>query len=80
MVIVMPALDFDGKEIKVGCTVIFPHSKGGKLIKGEVLSISNKQCRIECLTEVIPMRDFRTGDVTLTPEVTSRNHEHVYVV
>jgi len=75
------ARDFLGNTIAVGDTVAFPHSGGTKLVSGEVVSISAKQCRIKCNKgHRRSVSNFRRGQTIQTPEVTQRNHQHCIVV
>lgn len=77
---VSEAKDLLGNTITVGSTVVIPHSGAQKLVVGEVLKITNKQCRIQCKVGRGGATNFYTGEKTVMPEITQRNHEHCVVI
>ena len=74
------AIDLLGNDISVGDTVVISHSGAQKLVAGEVLSISAKQCRIRCVVGCGVAQNFKSGERTRMPEITQRNHEHCVVI
>lgn len=74
------ARDFLGQPITVGATVIIPHSGAQKLVLGQVLSISAKQCRIQCISGHGRAVNFHSGESTTMPDITQRNHKHCAVI
>jgi len=74
------AKDLLGNTICVGDTVVIPHSGAQKLVVGEVVKISARQCRIQCKVGRGRSTNFRTGETTSMPEITQRNHEHCVVI
>lgn len=80
------AKDLLGNPIAVGDTVVISHSNSQKPVVGKVLSISKKQCRIECQVgrkEPSKVKDYSLAaaykSTKVMPEVVQRNHQNCVV-